>query len=121
MELNVRNFLASSATSGGMNLLSVLSSYFTGQSVTSSAPLIGVSPQISNMIVALLGKASPVLAALPTSLLNTVISFVIGWILLGLIIWAGLRLLGTWIVAGVCVLLGAGGLFALIMFGVIKL
>ncbi len=121
MELNVRNFLASSATSGGMNLLSVLSSYFTGQSATSSTPVISVSPQISNMIVALLGKASPALAALPTALLNTIVSFVIGWILLGLIIWAGLRLLGTWIVAGVCILLGAGGLFALLMLGIIKL
>jgi len=121
MELNVRNFIASSVTSGGMNLLSVLSSYVTGQNPASSSPLISVSPQISNMIVALLEKAFPALVTFPTSLLNTIVSFVIGWILLGLIIWAGLRLLGTWIVAGVCILLGAGGLFVLLMFGIIKL
>ena len=104
-----------------MNIISALANYFTGQSTATNAPLITVSPQISNMIVALLGKAIPALSTWPQSLVSMIVSFVIGWVLLGLIIWAGLRLLGTWIVAGVGILLGAGGLFALLIFGVIKL
>jgi len=104
-----------------MNLATALASYFTGQATTSSTPLISISPQISNLIVALLGKAIPALTAYPTSLVNTIVSFVIGWILLGLIIWAGLRTLGIWLVGGVCLLLGAGFAFALLLLGVVKL
>ena len=118
--MNIRNLVISSVTSGGMNLVTALASYFAGQS-SNTAPIISISPQISNLIVALLGKVIPQLATVPTSLVSMVVSFVIGWILLGLIIWAGLRTIGIWLVGGVCILLGAGFAFALLLLGVVKL
>jgi len=66
-------------------------------------------------------KSVPALSVVPTDLMNTLMSFLIGWILLGVIIWAALRTMGEYLIIGVCLLLGAGALFAILTLGFIKL
>jgi len=119
--INMRHLIASSVTSGGANLISVFYNYISGQSSTTEPPLISISPKVSSLITSLLVKSIPALSIVPTDLMNTIMSFLIGWILLGVIIWAALRTMGEFLLLGVCLLLGAGALFAILTLGFIKL
>ena len=102
-----------------MNFIAGIVNYFTGQSTANNAPPISVGPQILSMIVSVLDKAIPAVATWPQAIVSMIVSFVTGWILLGLIIWAALQLLGTWLRVGIGVAIGVVAVFALLFLHVI--
>ena len=97
--------------------------YVTGQSSSGMAqPMFNLSPYYSNLFSQLLTKTPWVggfFSNLPANLLSSIVDFMAGWILLGLLLFACFALLGK--VIGVLIGIVVGGIFVAILVGLIKL